>query len=330
MRFAQKSDVQSVMKFIDRYWQSGHILSYDQELFEYMYLKKNGNLNFIIATEISTKRDVAILGFIATNSSCSRVSLALWQAANDKELRALQPGLACFRYLIEELSPKSLFCVGINVKTKAIYEFMGFSTGLMDHHFIPNHSLKEYKIIVNPPLFVNRKISRNRTCAVNRIIRSSDARTTAIKLELEKYGKDIDYFCRRYIDHPRFAYDVIEVLNESKLEGLLVYRRCFVNNNSCVRIIDIVGGTSCLKFAIPFLVNEMINHGDEYIDLVSWGLDKTELKHFGFVDRRKHVDCIVPDLFSPFVPLNRDVWFFSNLPDLEQFFKGDGDQDRPN
>lgn len=330
IRFAQKGDVQNVMKFIDRYFKSDHILSRDQELFEYLYLEKGGNLNFVIATEVDTGRDVAILGFVPTNSSRSRVSLALWQAINDKELRVPNPGLACFRYLIDQLSPKSLFCLGIKAKTKVIYEFMGFSTGVMDHYFILNQSLREFNIIVSPPLFENKNTDVEKTYSVERLINSSNALTKAIKSELEKYGKDVDYFCHRYMNHPSFNYEIIEVMDESKFAGIVVSRRCIVGKSSCLRIIDVVGGTNCLAGAMPFLVSEMFKNNDEYIDLVSWGLDRAELEQIGFINRRKHLDCIVPELFSPFVPANKDIWFFSNLMNSEQFFKGDGDQDRPN
>ena len=330
MRFAQKSDVQNVMKFIHQYWKNDHILSRDQELFDHLYLEKSGNLNFVIATEVSTGRDIAIIGFIPTNSSLSRVSIALWKAINDDHLRSLHAGLACFSYLVNELRPRNLLCIGIKGKIRQVYEFMGYSTSLMDHHFVPNNTLMEFKILVNPPAFKDKHVSTDKDCFVRKILCCSDLRTDAISLELEKYGKDVAYFCHRYIDHPRFAYDIIEVLDGIRLGGIVVYRRCSVDRASCIRIIDVVGGTSCLKLAMPFLVNEMISNGDEYIDLVSWGLSGAELEQIGFIDRRKHLDCIVPDHFAPFTQLNNDIWCFSNQPDSEQLFKGDGDQDRPN
>ena len=170
VRFARKQDVTAVMEFIGKYWKSGHILSYDRELFEYLYLERDENLNFVIATEVSSSRLVAILGFIPTNSLRSRVSLALWKAVNDKELRALQPGLACFRFLIRELSPESLFCVGINENTRVIYEFMGYSTGLMNHHFVLNMNLNSFSIIKNPPShFQTRSLADTQIYTVKKI-----------------------------------------------------------------------------------------------------------------------------------------------------------------
>ena len=331
VRFARKQDVTTVMEFIGKYWKSGHILSYDRELFDYLYLERDENLNFVIATEISSSRLVAILGFIPTNSSRSRVSLALWKAVNDKELRAMQPGLACFRFLIKELSPKSLFCVGINDNTRVIYEFMGYSTGLMDHHIVLNKNLKDYKIIINPPShFQTGSVANIENYTVNRIHATFELKTAVEKLNLEKYGKDFNYFCHRYIEHPKFHYEIIEVLEMDQVIGLVIYRRCFVDKNSCIRIIDVVGGVSCLKGALSFLNTEMVMFGDEYIDLVSWGIDKDELKSAGFTDRREFIDCVVPEHFSPFSPINKDTWVFSNLPHVEQLLKGDGDHDRPN
>ena len=331
VRFARKQDVTTIMEFIGKYWKSDHILSYDRELFEYLYLERDESLNFAIATEVSTSRVVAILGFIPTNSLRSRVALALWKAINEKDLRALQPGLACFRFLINELSPESLFCVGINDNTRVIYEFMGYSTGLMDHHIVLNRDLKDYKIIIDPPRhFQTNSAAKIEKFSVNRILGAPELKTAISKLHLDKYGKDLEYFCHRYIEHPMFNYEIIEVLETDQVIGVVIYRRCFMNKNSCIRIIDVVGGVSCLKGALTFLNLEMAMNGDEYIDLVSWGLDKSELKNAGFIDRREFANCVVPEHFSPFSPLNKDTWVFSNLPDVEQLFKGDGDLDRPN
>ena len=97
-----------------------------------------------------------------------------------------------------------------------------------------------------------------------------------------------------------------------------------------MRIIDVVGAEACLKSAIRPLVLEMQQNGDEYIDLLSWGLDGSQIKEIGFNDCRELVDCVVPEYFSPFSQSNVDRWLFTNLPGTEIIYKGDGDQDRPN
>jgi len=208
---------------------------------------------------------------------------------------------------------------------------MGYSTGIMNHHIVLNKDLKDYKIIIYPPSHSQTVgVGQMENVTVKRILSALDLKTSLSKLDLEKYGKDFEYFCHRYIDHPRFDYEIVEVLVTDQLLGMVIYRRCFVDRRSCIRIIDVVGGVLCLRGALTFLKTEMTMHRDEYIDLVSWGLDKDELKSAGFIDRREFPSCVVPEHFSPFSPVNKDSWVFSNLPHVEHLFKGDGDLDRPN
>jgi hypothetical protein len=74
----------------------------------------------------------------------------------------------------------------------------------------------------------------------------------------------------------------------------------------------------------------MLINGDEYIDLLSWGLNGGELNEAGFANCREFVDCVVPEYFSPFSQATVERWLFTNLPNTEIIYKGDGDQDRPN
>jgi hypothetical protein len=155
-------------------------------------------------------------------------------------------------------------------------------------------------------------------------------RDAATKLQFAKTLKDSDYLCHRYLCHPRFKYEVREVLQNDTTVGVIFFRRLFANNRSCIRIIDVFGAETCLKSAIGPLAQEMHMNGDEYIDLLSWGLDGSQLNEAGFANCREFADCVVPEYFSPFSQTNVDRWLFTNLPDTEIIYKGDGDQDRPN
>jgi len=163
------------------------------------------------------------------------------------------------------------------------------------------------------------------------VIKSDEElRNAASKLEFAKTLKDTQYLCHRYLNHPRFKYEVREVLQNNKTVGVLFFRRLFANGQSCIRIIDVIGAEICLKSAIGPLVQEMIANGDEYIDLMSWGLDSNQLKEAGFANCREFTDCVVPEYFSPFSLTTVQRWLFTNLPNTEIIYKGDGDQDRPN
>ena len=331
LRFGDNADVSIVTKFIDEHWKQEHILSRDRELFEYMYLEKDGRLNFVIAFDPQSNEVIAILGYIPSDVLHSRISLSMWKARPDAHLRKYKAGLAVLRFLIDELKPESIYSCGINVDTRDVYHFLGYSCDVMNHHVIINNEIAEFKIIKNPPMSSFYSHSSELAVSSLAVIKSDEElRNAASKLEFSQTLKDIDYLCHRYLRHPRFKYEVREVLLHDKTVGILFFRRLFVNDRSCIRIIDVVGAEVCISNAVDSLVLEMHRNGDEYIDLLSWGIDSVELERLGFLNRRIFSACVVPELFSPFTQTNVDRWMFTNLPKFEIIYKGDGDQDRPN
>ena len=331
LRFGDNADVGIVTKFIDEHWKPGHILARDRELFEYMYLEKDGRLNFVLAIDPQTEEVIAILGYIPSDALHSRISLSMWKSRSDAHLRQYKAGLAVLRFLIDGLKPKSIFSTGISADTRDIYRFLGYSCEVMNHHVIVNYEISEFRIIKKPPTIgFFRPPTDHGVSSFAMITGEEDLRHVAMGLDFGTTLKDIDYLCHRYVNHPRFKYEIREVVSNVKTVGILVFRRLFANDRSCIRVIDVIGAEICLRSAIWSLVKEMQQNGDEYIDLLSWGLDSNQLKEMGFNDCRELVDCVVPEYFSPFSQSNVDRWLFTNLPETEIIYKGDGDQDRPN
>ncbi len=331
LRFGDNADVGLVAKFIDEHWKPGHILVRDRELFEYMYLEKDGRLNFVIASDPQSDEVIAILGYIPSDAAHSRISLSMWKSRSDSHLRKYKAGLAVLRFLIDGLKPISIFSTGISADTRDIYHFLGYSCDVMNHHLIVNHETSDFRIIKNPPKasFVQPSSDHSKS-AMAIVTTDGELRRVAKSLEFAETLKDVDYLSHRYLNHPRFNYEIREVVSDAKAVGILVFRRSFALDKSCIRIIDIVGAELCLKSAIWPLSQEMQQNGDEYIDLLSWGLDGSQIKEMGFTDCREVSGCVVPEYFSPFNQTNVDRWLFTNLPETEIIYKGDGDQDRPN
>ena len=331
LRFGDNADVGIVTKFIDEHWKPGHILSRDRELFEYMYLEKDGRLNFVIAIDPQSDKVIAILGYIPSNELHSRISLSMWMSHPDEQSRNHKTGLSVLRFLLNEVKPKSIFSAGINEDTKIVYEFLGYSCGLMDHFVLVNKELDEYRILKNPPKSsLVQPVSDRAACSYRTVGSETHLCKILSDLDFDLKMKDATYLCHRYFRHPRFTYEIREVLVNGETAGIVVFRRFFAMGRSCVRIIDVIGGEKCLGAAVHPLIREMLVKRDEYIDLLCWGLDRDQVKEIGFFDRRESVEFVVPDFFSPFTQANIDRWFFTNLPDTEKIFKGDGDQDRPN
>ena len=332
LRFGNFEDLETVREFIDQYWKKNHILAREIELLKYLYLDRSGRLNFVLAFDRQSKNLVAVLGFIPTNSDNSRVALALWKSRTDPEYRSLRPGLAVLRFLLDELSPRSIFSIGINTTTtRSIYEFLGFTCGVMDHHLMINPLKKKHKILKIPSGFVKVEgLTNRREGKFDSVATETELKEFMQRLNPQDKSKDVSYLIHRYLDHPNFVYSVRAVSKDSEAVGIIVTRRLSTNGGSCMRIIDIIGGESCLEAASSFLRNEIIEMDDEYLDLVSWGMDSESLERIGFLDRRKFGELVAPDHFSPFRRENSDLWFFANRLETERFFKGDGDQDRPN
>ncbi len=331
VRFACKSDMSAICEFIDRHWRKDHILSRDPELFQYLYSGNGDLLNFVISTHSKTADVLAILGYIPTSDTFSRISLSIWIATPDYKYRKLKSGLAVMKFLINELNPSGLFSAGINQKTENVYKFLGYTCGMMNHHVFINNRLLHFDILQNLPQNPNVEQSEtNVNHIVSEITTDSELRGLLDKFDFQPTGKDVNYLCHRYLHHPQFKYSIRKVLKDDQMLGLVIYRRLFANEKSCIRIIDVVGGEECLKGVFFNLIREMREYGDEYIDLVSFGLDTKSLENIGFIDRRKYGDFVVPEYFSPFSRTNVDIRFFTNLPETEIIYKGDGDQDRPN
>lgn len=331
IRFANISDLHQISRFIHSHWSHGHVLTRDRELFEYMYLEKDGRLNFVVAFEPQSDDPIAILGYIPSDALHSRISLSMWKARSEPHLREYKAGLAVFRFLIEALKPKSIFSTGISKDTQEFYKFLGYSCDVMNHHVIVNSEVKDFRIIKNPPHPNNEAMASEIVLSTLTIISTNEElRNHVAGLSFSATLKDTDYLCHRYIDHPRFKYEVRGVRLADKTIGILVFRRSHANNRSCIRIIDVIGDEICLSSATRPLIQEMLGNGDEYIDLLSWGLDSKKIHRIGFTDVRDFADCVVPEYFSPFSQTNVDRFLFTNLPEIEIFYKGDGDQDRPN
>ena len=331
LSFAYRTDIDRITRFINTHWKPGHILARDRELFEYMYLEKDGRLNFVIAIDPQSEEVIAILGYIPSDALHSRVSLSMWKSRSDAHLRKYKAGLAVLKFLINELKPKGIFSTGISVDHRLIYRFLGYSCDVMNHHVIVNDGVTDFRIIKNPPRTIFAQSSSDHPIsAITKVTTDEALRRVAKSLDFAETLKDVDYLSHRYLNHPRFSYEIREVVSNSKTVGILVFRRSFANDRSCIRIIDVVGAEECLRTAIGSLVQEMQQNGDEYIDLLSWGLDGSQIKEIGFTDCRELTDCVVPEYFSPFSQTKVDRWLFTNLPETEIIYKGDGDQDRPN
>jgi hypothetical protein len=59
-------------------------------------------------------------------------------------------GLACLSFLLERFKPEGIANSGINVKTKVIYQFLGYTVAEMRQYYLANPNVEEYRIASLP------------------------------------------------------------------------------------------------------------------------------------------------------------------------------------
>ena len=78
IRFAQKEDIPAIMKFIEQYWASDHILAHDREIFEFQYVYGD-EVCFVLNEDQETGEIDSVLGYIPYGAEGDRdIFTAIW------------------------------------------------------------------------------------------------------------------------------------------------------------------------------------------------------------------------------------------------------------
>lgn len=82
IRLANKSDIDSIMKFIDKYWKKNHIMSRNRELFEYEFLEDDGTVNFLLAIDRKNGLIQALNGILKASHDTEHLDIfgSFWKA----------------------------------------------------------------------------------------------------------------------------------------------------------------------------------------------------------------------------------------------------------
>jgi hypothetical protein len=326
IRFAEESDIVSIMKFIDQYWKKEHILSRERKLFEWQYIN-NGKLNMVLGEREDGEID-GILGYIPYAKGKEKdISLALWKAKPGTAFL----GVKLLMFLLKEEKHRNVFCNGINPKTtEGIYQRMGFKTGRLKQYY-RLCEVAEYKIAK-----INEKIIPIiKECPYVSIKQSN----TFLELKIDSTEKlftpynvpfkSKEYIAKRYFNHPAYEYMVYTVHeNMQKAEMAIVLRIQECNDSRALRVIDVLGDYTKLGDVTQCIENLANQVGAEYIDMYELGLDESMLLKAGWLEVGTD-DNIIPNYFAPYAQCNVDI-NISTTDENIVLFRGDGDQDRPN
>lgn len=329
VRQANISDTDNIMEFINLYWREGHVLAKNKKLFLWQY-EDGEKLNMIIAVNDNAKI-YGLLGFVKYGLTLKEdIVLALWKS-NSKENPFL--GVELLQYLIQAGEGR-ISCNGINLgTTKDIYEYLGFRIDYLRQYYRLNTNM-EYKIAKIKEV----KILKTENSIGYQLKKIKKFDELFFYFDFKEYEackmnplKSVRYIKHRYFEHPFYNYHLYAVMNgKEKKNTILIMRDISCNNSKLSRIVDCIGNVNSLIGISNAVDQLMYEEKYEYIDFMQYGISEKIMNEAGFVKRLEDDGTIIPDYFEPYECSNVKIWFCTKYKQDFYFFKGDGDQDRPN
>jgi hypothetical protein len=328
IRKATANDIDNIMGFIKNSWLDTHILANHREFLEYQH-KYQEEVTYIIAEKLDTSEIKAILGYIPYGKTNRDVMTAMWKANHSGNPFL---GVEVLNYLLLNIDSRIVSCCGINKKAEAIYRYLGFQTGKLEHYYrLSNRDtfriadIKDKTII---PINQLRGYSLVKMESFYHLKENFDF--YFYKESSPKPYKEPWYLEKRYFNHPVYTYNVYGIKNlDDNIHSVLFTREVLLNGVKILRIVDFIGNTGELKYISCEIQNLIDKYNYEYIDFYQHGIDKDIMNSAGFT-LKSETNNMIPNYFEPFVAENIDINYFTTGDDKILIFKGDGDQDRPN
>lgn len=326
IRFAERKDIDSIMRFIDEYWRKDHILSRDRELFEWQYIN-NHKANMVLGVDDSNEI-YGILGYIPYSAGDDKdFSLALWKARPNTAFL----GVKLLMFLIENESHRNLFCVGINIDTTGkIYHRMGIKTEKMKQWY-RLRNVEDYRIAVVMHEEI-RPYHEETEKKLNRISSFQELKCLVGEdffAKSEVPYKSEQYVAKRYFNHPIYEYLVYLVEgNKGKSRTAIVLRVQECKGSRVLRFVDCLGDYTQIMYITKELDGLLEKFDAEYIDMFETGLADSILQNAGWSQVGSN-ENIIPNYFAPYIKCNVDINICTSNEHIV-LFRGDGDQDRPN
>lgn len=331
-------EIDSVMRFIGKYWAKGHVLAHDRALMDWQHRRPDGSYNFVVATCEDDPEPLAVLGFIPSSrfdpelAGHETVWLALWKVRPESSSAGL--GLAVLRFMTAMHPGADAGVVGIGpAEHIGMYRALGFATGHLTQYYMLDIARTDFRI-ANVPTSTGAMTAPR---GGGRLTPLPESDLLSVARRVERSGairnprKTARYFRNRFLAHPVYSYTVYLAEGESGA-GLLATRLATHDGRNVLRLVDFLGSEALfaeLGGAVQSLVSET---GAEYADIWNFGFEKETFERAGFLPLDPNGAVVIPNYFEPFVQRNGHISFAlrSSAGDATAIFRADGDQDRPN
>lgn len=331
IRYCKKNELHKLQHFIDRYWRKNHIMSKSVDLFNFQHdVIGTDYYTFVVAENMQTNEFDGIYGFISTyrydiSHKVPKIGYgAIWKVRDDIHNAEIgKIGLKLLKFILKSECFESFGALGISKVHKDIALALNFNVGVTSHYYYANNKMHNFKIAKSP--IIKKEVFSE---SVIREINILDI--DAIHNTLNPY-KNLCYYRHRYLNHPFYKYLFWGVFTNNMLCAIIVLRRVFVSENSCLRIVDMIGDTDKVYNLSSEFQRILESNNIEYIDCLNHGIEDRFFYKMGFnVLNNNDGSTIIPEYFEPFERKNIPIEYayISDKPLV--IFKGDGDQDRPN
>ena len=334
IRFCKTNEEEKLLNFIENSWKKDHIFLKNKELFRWQHLDIiNNRINFAVAENKIDGEFDAILGFIPfrqydPNLSYNDLWYAIWKNKKEKTQGKIR-GIDLLFFIENELNLNSSAGIGMSKYSIKSFTQNGFTMGKLNHYYLLNRSISNYKIAKVP--YENTSfstLSNKSNLIINEITDINELKSVN---KLYKPYKSPTFIKNKYINHPVYTYKLLGIYSNSKLLSVFVTRKISVLNSSCIRIVDIYGRLDEIGNINNQLQKILKNENAEYIDCYNYGIDEKTFKNLGFSKKADNSNIIIPNYFEPFEKKNVEI-ICGHKDNYNEyvFFKGDSDQDRPN
>ena len=332
--FCKKKFKNNLLLFLKKNWPTKSVVFSNKKLFDWLFLNKKSKVyNFLVAknkNEIFSCLAILKSNFVnrkKTNRNRGFIWLTFWLSKKNQSIS----GINLISYILKRYKNYIIGTTGCNPKALKIYKLLGFKTGYLNHFYLTNPLVK--KFLINKILKNEVKQKRKNNSYYLEIHKNLNFYK---KIENRKYYetlflKNKNYFKSKYYLNPYYNYFFLVLKNKEKIYGFFIGRECKFKKRKNLRFLEFFGNTKHLIYFQNDLQDLAIKSKYECIDFYCNGIDEKILLKAGFLKNHFTKDIIIPNYFEPFsknnVKLAYAVWPNKNMP---PFFKGDGDQDRPN
>lgn len=346
--------VAELQAFIDEHWKRRHILARDADLLRWQHPRSAGELSILVAQEKGEM--LGILGIVPADCGFygerrPGAWLTTWVARADARDRHV--GLALLRSVIDE-TDGLVATIGGNATTMRILGVMGFSLiPAVPRWVLPGSrdalrgllgAMTADVVRVSPRARANAGAPGYAVVDWHERHAAAWDRAWSERFAPRLVGtwRDAAYLRWRYLEHPRFRYEVRLATRDGEVSGLLVYRRQRVQDRSeeVVRIVELLAVDDAAHALLEAVVDGAMEPSTALADFYCTSTSlAAPLRAAGFHDA-EHLGVPIPGLFQPLdqgrTALTGAFWAPARwgvepfVGDDAYVTRSDCDQDRPN